>query len=211
MFNSKMLVLRMLGIIEGDVLFRNRVGDNCVAASGGKRKAPSENVKYLELKGKRQQSSPPLKPLKDRRSPLGLIEELFCNDPWRLLLSTILLNRTSRVQLDAVLHTFLSKWPTPQSVVDSNWEEISSVIAPLGIRHRRAKGLIRFSRDFLCHVAGTGCSLTRGQVLSLYYCGDYACDAYQIFIQGNINVLATDHALQDYIEYQRGAQLQAGD
>lgn len=210
MFNSKMLVLRMLGIIERDVLIRNRVGDNCVAPSG-KRKALSENIKYSEMKGNRQQWRPLLKPLKDRRSPLGLIEELFCDDPWRLLLSTILLNRTSRVQLDAVLHRFLSKWPTPQSVVDANWEEISSVIAPLGIRHRRAKGLIRFSRDFLSCVAETSCLLTRGQVLSLYYCGDYACDAYQIFIQGNINVLATDHALQDYIEYQRGAQLQAGD
>lgn len=198
----------MLGIIGGGVLFRNRVGENCIAASR-KRKSPSENVKYSKTKGKRQQPvlRVPLKLLKDRRSPLGLIEEMFCHDPWRLLLSTILLNRTSRVQLDVVLHTFLSKWPTPQSVVDANWEDISSIIAPLGIRHRRAKGLIRFSCDFLSHAAEKSFSLTRGQVLSLYYCGDYACDAYQIFIQGDINVLPTDHALQDYIEYQRGAQL----
>jgi hypothetical protein len=40
-------------------------------------------------------------------SPFGLIEELFQRDPWKLLISTILLNRTHREQVDFVMFKLL--------------------------------------------------------------------------------------------------------
>ena len=82
-------------------------------------------------------------------SPLGLLEELFGDDPWRLLLSTIFLNRTQRVQVDVVMHSFLQEWPTAECVAAANVNEISTVIAPMGIRNRRARGIVQFSKDYL--------------------------------------------------------------
>ena len=198
---SKVTVLRKLGIIDKGVVFRNRVGDDLVTSrQPRKRKAPSENINYVRPEKRNFE----LIAIVD--SPFGLLEELFHDNPWRLLLSTILLNRTTRVQVDVVLFEFLTKWPKPESVVDAKWEDISSVIRPLGIRHRRAKGLIRFSRDYLELLQRKDPTRwSREDVLSLYHCGDYAYDAYRIFMQKNIATLATDHALQDYVEYQRGA------
>ena len=86
-------------------------------------------------------------------SPFGLLEELFKKDPWRLLISTIMLNRTTRVQVDVVLHDFLLKYPdaTTCASLDDNAaeEQLAKVIYPLGMRHKRAKGIIRFSREWL--------------------------------------------------------------
>jgi len=209
-----------------------------------------------------------------RASPFGLLEELFVDDPWKLLISTIFLNRTTRVQVDAVLCSFLQRWPTAEDVVsgiismvetdttgnesndnsrrrntyihdytDVHVDRISRIIQPLGMWHRRARGILRFSREYLelikrkrqsqktdhhnrrknydqssydrisrCHPfyqnekrsESVAFNLARNDILSLYNCGPYAADAYQIFIQHNYDIVATDHALRAYTEYQRG-------
>lgn len=93
-------------------------------------------------------------------SPLGLLEELFGDDPWRLLLSTILLNRTRRNQVDGVLSQLLDRWPTPHALIemargqekdadDMMLDELINLIAPLGIKNRRARGIIRFCREYV--------------------------------------------------------------
>lgn len=175
----------------------------------------------------------------DRRvigTPYGLLEELFANDPWKLLLSTIFLNRTSRVQVDTVLHAFFKLWPTASDVIaETNREKMSMLLQPMGMRHRRAAGVVRFSNEYLALLSRTkasacsdekvtvekagpgdsttdpnssqpGYTWTRDDILSLFYCGEYACDAYQLFIQRNWNIDPLDHALKAYAEFQRGQQ-----
>lgn len=149
-------------------------------------------------------------------SPFGLLEELFPEDPWKLLLSAILLNRTSRVQVDVTLFRFLQKWPNAESTAAADWEEISKLIAPLGIRNRRAKGLIRFSKEYLdlvgrkrkndCTGKNWEFDLSRNEILGLYYCGEYAAQVYRIFIQKRLVQMTCDHALQAYVDYKRGSQ-----
>jgi hypothetical protein len=48
--------------------------------------------------------------------------------------------------------------------------------------------------------------LTREEITSLYYCGGYAYDAYRIFIQGKLDTVTTDHALQMYVDFYRGLE-----
>jgi len=169
-------------------------------------------------------------------SPFGLLEELFSDDPWRLLISTIMLNRTSRVQVDAILFDFFCKWPDPHSTSFADPDEMSTLIQPLGIRHRRARGIIRFSEEYIelietktggqkqRSIAGDDkrqqhhgsiqkphCiyreefHLTREEIMGLYNCGQYASDAYEIFIQRRLNdVVSSDHALQYFVDYHHG-------
>jgi len=82
-------------------------------------------------------------------TPLGLLEELFYSDPWQLLISAILLNRTSRVQVDAALFEFLCRWPNAEAAAHADAEEMSLVIQPLGLRNKRARGIIRFSNEYI--------------------------------------------------------------
>ena len=169
-------------------------------------------------------------------SPFGLLEELFRDNPWRLLLSTIMLNRTTRVQVDVVLYKFLALWPDATSMSSANEMDVATVIRPLGMSHKRARGIIRFSAEWLELLSRkkvgdafrTDCSLetcekqdflaatrqsyteafllTREEITSLYYCGAYAYDAYRIFIQGKLDAVTTDHALQIYVDFHRGLE-----
>lgn len=167
-------------------------------------------------------------------SPLGLLEELFGDDPWRLLLSTILLNRTRRNQVDGVLSQLLDRWPTPQTLINMtnggneenvgrSLDELITLIGPLGIKNRRARGIVRFCEDYvdlvtqrreqeglkIVHrrdgrvVEHVEFQFTREEILNLYHCGDYCADAYQIFVQRDWeNLHPTDHALRAYVEWQ---------
>jgi hypothetical protein len=161
-------------------------------------------------------------------TPFGLLEELFGNDPWRLFLSAILLNRTSRVQVDTIMFDFLAEWPSADAAAGADAARMCVVVRALGIRFRRAAGIIRFSKEYLallehkinkCGSTGTGRSkidadidreaaynLTRDDVMNLYYCGDYAYAAYKLFIQRVYSIDPTDHALKAYAQYQRGFQ-----
>jgi hypothetical protein len=86
-------------------------------------------------------------------SPLGLLEELFIDNPWKLLLSTILLNKTQRNQVDIALFSLLQRWPRVHSMARADWEEIREIISPLGLMNKRSKSIIRFSKEYIDLVA----------------------------------------------------------
>jgi hypothetical protein len=131
---------------------------------------------------------------------------------------------------------FLAEWPSAEAAARADAARMSVVVRALGIRYRRAAGIIRFSNEYLallehkmdtafCGSTVTGTSrtgrgididadidreaaynLTRDDVMNLYYCGDYAYAAYKLFIQRDYSIDPTDHALKAYAEYQRGFQ-----
>ena len=143
-------------------------------------------------------------------SPLGLLEELFIDDPWKLLVSTICLNVTTRQQVDKALHQFLQQYPDAITTAKANWQDISEIISPLGLGTKRAKGLIRFSTEFLeLTKEYDAFKLTEKQVKSLYNVGQYGWTAYEVFILKELpsgSVKVCDHALQLYVECQLGVR-----
>lgn len=167
-------------------------------------------------------------------SPFGLLEELFADDPWKLLLSTILLNRTTRRQVDSVLHDFLIRWPTAKEAAAADVSDVLNIVTPLGIKHRRSNGIIQFSKEYVQLVkskssrhfaesgieasatgindeskgrvsAAAGMELEDDEILGLYGCGRYGLCAYKIFIRGNLDGTVHDHALHYYVDYKRAA------
>lgn len=138
-------------------------------------------------------------------SPLGLLEELFVDDPFQLLLSTIFLNRTTRIQVDHILCEFLEQWSTPESLLGAELNHLVTVLRPMGMCHRRAAGIQQFTRDYLEKARQTDPRNFSGKdLLGMFYCGRYSMDAYMLFIQRNGSVEPLDHALRAYVCYQRG-------
>ena len=124
-------------------------------------------------------------------------------------MSTICLNVTTRRQVDSILYAFLEQWPTAEDTANADWEEVSAVISPMGLGIKRAKGLIRFSAEYIELTKDYDeFSLNEKQVTSLFFCGPYSWAAYNIFIRGELPssgaVRVCDHALQSYVEYQLG-------
>jgi hypothetical protein len=82
-------------------------------------------------------------------SPLGLIQERLFYCPWRLLISTIFLNKTRGSQARPILFEFLRRFPTPEDCIGADVESLATLLRPLGLYNRRARSLVLFSRSYI--------------------------------------------------------------
>ncbi|KAK9816537.1 hypothetical protein WJX72_001655 [[Myrmecia] bisecta] len=128
------------------------------------------------------------------QSPFGLIEEQLYDNPWKLLLACLLLNKTTGVQVRKVLWKLLALISTPEAAVKADVSQIQDIIQPLGLFRKRALAIQRFSHEFL----------TKQWVnpMELHGIGQYAADAYYIFCRGEWeSVQPTDKDLLRYHEW----------
>jgi methyl-CpG-binding domain protein 4 len=70
-------------------------------------------------------------------------------DRWRILVVCVLLNCTSRKQVERVLEDLWTRWPDATAMSAANSIALSECIASLGFGNRRAGTLIALSRDYL--------------------------------------------------------------
>lgn len=153
----------------------------------------------------------------DMSSPFGWIEELFTEDTWRLLICIIFLKRTQRKTIDGTLHRCLLRWHNADDVLyyaskDDSLNEMIQIVAPLGLTYKRARGIVRFYTDFKATIEAkegedpdsspAAFTLNREEVTNTSFCGDYAADAYQIFIRKDFQspVESVDRALLAYTD-----------
>ena len=130
------------------------------------------------------------------KSPHGLIQEDLWSDEWKLLVSCLLLNLTTRKQVDSVIHEFFKRWPIPASLLDADEQELQELIKPLGMWRKRSKTLKRFTKEYLTEEWQSP--------KDLYGCGKYADDAWRIFCMGEwATVKPNDHALNNYHNWLR--------
>ena len=120
-----------------------------------------------------------------------LLQEVYQNDAWKMLVCCILLNLTKRTQVDIIRDELFKLYPTPNKMKNANQSELSKLLQPLGLYNRRAKSLKRFSEDW---VKGFN------SVDELYGIGQYAKDSWEIFQNNNRNVNPTDKVLLEYLK-----------
>ncbi|XP_066988750.1 neurofilament heavy polypeptide-like isoform X2 [Macrobrachium rosenbergii] len=142
----------------------------------------------LRLKGSEKWNPP--------KSPFNLLQEVLYHDPWKLLVGTIFLNRTTGEEAlgKNILWKFLDKWPTPEEACKAKWEDIAELIQPLGLHEKRAKMIIRFSEEYQ----------TKDWLYpkELHGIGKYGNDSYRIFCVNEWRkVRPTDHMLNFYIDW----------
>jgi methyl-CpG-binding domain protein 4 len=119
-----------------------------------------------------------------------LLQEVYQDDAWKMLVCCILLNLTKRTQVDIIRDELFKLYPTPNKMKNANQSELSKLLQPLGLYNRRAKSLKRFSEDW---VKGFN------SVDELYGIGQYAKDSWEIFQNNNRNVNPTDKVLVEYL------------
>lgn len=132
-------------------------------------------------------------------SPFLLLQEIYNEYPWRVLICCIMLNCTSRKQVDLVRDKFFEKYPDPTSARDADSLEMSELIAILGFKNKRTATIKRFSNDWL--------SQEWCEPNELYGIGKYAQDSWEIFQKGNLDVEPTDGVLKKYLEWARTQEI----
>jgi hypothetical protein len=132
------------------------------------------------------------------RSPWGLIQEDLWPDAWKILVAGVMLNQTSRKQVEHVLPGFLKRWPTPAAFIDADPLDVREVIKPLGFGNRRTSQLKFMTRDFL----------DPDKTIEQYNgVGLYGRAAYYVFCEGKLPVEVKDHALAVYVDWVRNRHI----
>nr|XP_043893329.1 methyl-CpG-binding domain protein 4 [Solea senegalensis] len=125
------------------------------------------------------------------RSPFNLVQETLFHDPWKLLVATIFLNRTTGKVAIPVLWQFFEQYSSAELTREADWKPISELMQPLGLYELRAKTLIRFSDEYL--------TKQWRYPIELHGIGKYGNDSYRIFCVGEWrDVTPEDHMLNKY-------------
>ncbi|KAM8930822.1 methyl-CpG-binding domain protein 4 [Pelodytes ibericus] len=125
------------------------------------------------------------------RSPYNLVQEILFHDPWKLLLATIFLNKTSGRMAIPALWEFLERYPTPEVARTADWRIMSELLQPLGLYELRAKAIVRFSDEYL--------TKKWRYPIELHGIGKYGNDSYRIFCVNEWKaVQPKDHKLNKY-------------
>ncbi|KAM9133239.1 methyl-CpG-binding domain protein 4 isoform 2-T2 [Pangshura tecta] len=150
---------------------------------------------YFSSKYSKEAPSPPRRKAFRKwtppRSPFNLVQETLFHDPWKLLIATIFLNKTSGKMAIPVLWEFLEKYPSPEVARTADWKEMSELLKPLGLYELRAKTIIKFSDEYL--------TKQWRYPIELHGIGKYGNDSYRIFCVNEWKeVHPQDHKLNTY-------------
>ena len=110
---------------------------------------------------------------------------------WQHMVAVIMLNQTGRKPVKRILPEFLSRWPTPEKLLESDVQDIEPVIQGLGMYRVRAKRIYQMSKDYL--------TWDGDDATMLYGIGKYGSDSYEIFFKRNYTVEPTDKELLAYL------------
>ncbi|KAK2746841.1 hypothetical protein FQN57_002883 [Myotisia sp. PD_48] len=148
----------------------------------------------------------------------GLIQEKLADDPFRLLLATIFLNRTKGEAAIPALYSVLERYPTIESLAEADADELVPIIRHLGFQNLRARKCITVAQNWLQLAPESGKRYRRlhypnksdgldikprevisdddvrvaWEVAHLYGIGDYGIDSWRIFCRDVLRGLATD-------------------
>jgi methyl-CpG-binding domain protein 4 len=125
-------------------------------------------------------------------SPYGLIQEQLFPNEWLILVSCVMLNCTTRKQVEKVLPKFIERWPTPQSFMKADMTDVGNLVGSLGFARRRAIGLMKMTEHYL--------TAPWQNARELPAIGEYGHAAHQIFCRGDVPLdPPNDHALKQYV------------
>ena len=119
-----------------------------------------------------------------------LLQEIYQDDGWKMLVCCMLVNVTNRKQVDTIRDELFSKYPTPEDMMKAEHSDLVDIIKPLGLYNTRADRLIKMSEGYVKGFKS---------VDELYGIGQYAKDSWEIFQNKNNNIKPRDKVLQEYL------------
>lgn len=131
-----------------------------------------------------------------KTSPYNLLQEIYRSDDWKIFVCCMMLNQTTRQQVDRVRHEFFRRWPNARKAMSADPLEMAELIKPLGFSNKRSTGIIKMSADYI--------EKEWREPKDLYGLGQYAQDSYDIFIRKRLDLKnPADKFLSKYMEWAR--------
>ena len=120
-----------------------------------------------------------------------LIQEDYVNDPWKMLVCCILLNKTNNKQVRPILSSVFELIPDPMSTIGCDPKVLAAVIKTTGFQNVKASRIIKLSEKWINGFK---------DVSELPGIGRYGKDSWKIFIEGGVDTIPTDKKLLAYLE-----------
>ena len=93
-----------------------------------------------------------LRRLKRRYPEIGTA--LDYEDPWQLLVSTIISAQTTDENVNGVTPALFERWPTPEALADAKLQEVEAVIFSTGFFRQKTKSIVSMSADLMERYGG---------------------------------------------------------
>lgn len=119
-----------------------------------------------------------------------MIQTHYLGDPWKIMITCILLNQTTNVQVRPVIRKLFARFPTPNSFDYNDQNEIASILKPCGFQNIKAKRIIDFTEAW---------NSGERNPEKFPGIGPYARDAWKIFVEGKTDFVACDKKLNLYL------------
>lgn len=124
------------------------------------------------------------------KSSYDLIQEHYWPDAWKMMVCCMLLNMTTRKQVDGVVDHFFTKYNSPEEASKANVDEMIEIIKELGLVNRRSISVIKMSQEWITN--------EWNKVIELHGLGQYAQDCYDMFINRYHLENPSDRAIKNY-------------
>jgi methyl-CpG-binding domain protein 4 len=126
---------------------------------------------------------------------LDLIQTHYIGNPWKIMISCILLNQTNNRQVRPVIIKFLEVFPTPNSLDESHLDIISQILKPTGFQNIKAKRILNFTK-----VWNSG----ERDPNKFPGIGPYGRDTWKIFMEDKTDFIPEDKKLSAYLAQLNG-------
>ncbi|KAF8669460.1 histidine acid phosphatase family [Rhizoctonia solani] len=80
-----------------------------------------------------------------------LIQESVCDNPWKIIIATTLLNKTKGKAAVPVFWELIERWPTPTALAQVAAPSLTELLRPLGTQSIRTSRLMRLSNAYVMH------------------------------------------------------------
>ena len=120
-----------------------------------------------------------------------LLQEIYQDNPWRMMVCCILLNLTKRTQVDDIRHELFRFYPTPQDMAKCDEKILSILLQPLGLYRKRAQTLKKFSWDYIKGF---------NDIKECYCVCQYGKDSWNIFQLNKHTNHSNDKVLHKYLK-----------
>ena len=128
-----------------------------------------------------------------------LLQEHYCDEPWRLLVACALMSRVSSHETKTrCIEGFFERCPTPTRFLEVEAVDLFPVLNPLGLFDNRYRTLLEISTRWLdmplfdIDVKGEN---------KIWGAGEFTVHSYQIFCKDDRTVRPNDAALQSYVRW----------
>lgn len=118
---------------------------------------------------------------------------------WRMCCGCVMLNMTSREQVEPVRREFFRWYPdhgTLLAEMPHRRGETVELLEPMGMQRRRARTLYRLSLDWRRNGEPSSASELRSDYHGM---GAYAADSWRVFVEGRDDVDPGDGALREHL------------